>query len=266
MVKFSCFKKSKWQRARTELEQIPSFKSVFFFTFPLFLHVLWMWPWNHQRFQEPAQHYFLKISRWIIQDHVSTCVFPCTIQPSPCQGDPLIGVSKHCLCQHKWDGPAPSINVSWIHSDTRNGMKRMERMDSEVKLDELVSVRMGILPELSQTFEFRKSWWLIWCFCFQNKSWISFSGFCIQMSRVKSFLIYRIEHVCLGLSADVPLHCFGSSIWAPRSNCPNMRVFFEVLDKSFQHKHNQTTNHSKKQESLHFVCHGSKVTGSLWIH
>lgn len=94
-------------------------KVFFWFTLPLFLHVLWMWPWNHQRFQEPAQHYFLKISRWIIQEQVSICVFPCTIQPSPCQGDPLIGVSKHCLCQHKWDGPAPSINVSWIHSDTQ---------------------------------------------------------------------------------------------------------------------------------------------------
>lgn len=44
---------------------------------------------------------------------------------------------------------------------------RMKRMDSEMKLHECVSVRMGILPELSQTFEFRNNRCLIWCFGFQ---------------------------------------------------------------------------------------------------
>lgn len=43
-------------------------KLFFWLSLPLFLHVLWMWPWNHERFQEPAQHFVFKISRWIIQE------------------------------------------------------------------------------------------------------------------------------------------------------------------------------------------------------
>lgn len=135
----------------------------------------------------------------------------------------LVFPSIACVNTSEMGPPHPST----FHGSTRtrrNGMKRMERMDSEVKLDELVSVRMGILPELSQTFEFRKSWWLMWCFCFQNKSWRSFSGFCIQMSRVIFFLIYR---TCLFRSISrCPFALFWLKHLSPKIQLSKHESFF----------------------------------------
>ena len=160
------------------------------------------------------------------QEQVSICFFPYTIQPSPCQGDPLIGVSKHCLCQHKWDGPAPFINVSWIHSDAQ---KRDEKDGENGQRSEIGWSCFGTDGNPSwveSDLRVRKSWWLM-CGVFVSKI-NCFRILHPNVSFVKSVLIY-IEHVFFRSISRCPFALFWLRHLSPKVQLSKRESFFRGL-------------------------------------